>query len=62
MSKGAPEREPRWHLWLYVLAAVSYIAVGVVEKGILNWVLGPLWLLAVLALGQRVAARRRSTS
>ena len=59
MAKAGPDGEPRSHLLLYAVAAASYVGVGIFEKGILNWVMGPLWLLAVLALGLRLAVRRR---
>ncbi len=59
MAKAGPDTEPRSHLVLYAVAAVSYVGVGIFEKGILNWVMGPLWLLAVLALGLRLSHKRQ---
>jgi len=51
---------PDGDLLLYVLAGVSYVGVGIFEKAILNWVIGPLWLLGVLTLGVRLSSRRKS--
>lgn len=45
-------------MW-YLLAALSYIGVGLVEKGLLNWVVGPLWLVAVVVAGPAVVDRIR---
>lgn len=59
MPNAQPVGERRRHLALYVFAAVSYIVVGMLEKSLLNWVVGPLWLLVVLAIGDRLLTRRR---
>lgn len=52
----------RFELVLYVLAAATYIGFGVFHKWLLNWVVGPLWLVtwiwAVPVLVDRV---RRQT-
>jgi hypothetical protein len=46
----------------YLFAAVTYIAAAVVEKGLLNWLVGPAWLVLTLwwgpALVDRVRGRR----
>jgi hypothetical protein len=31
---------------LYVSAAVTYVSLAIYNKWLLNWVLGPLWLVA----------------
>jgi hypothetical protein len=31
--------------FLYATAAITYIALSISQKWLLNWVLGPLWLL-----------------
>ena len=36
----------RFELILYVLAGASYIGFGVFNKWLLNWIVGPLWLVA----------------
>jgi len=33
-------------VFLYLSAAVTYIALAIHNKWLLNWVLGPLWLVA----------------
>ena len=35
----------------YLLAAVSYILLGVWHKWLLNWFVGPLWLVAIIVVG-----------
>jgi len=55
-------RSARIDVLLYVGAAVSYTVLGVYNRWLLDWVIGPLWLVAWLqvvpALGRLV--RRRS--
>lgn len=46
----------------YSIAAISYVAVGLAEKGLLNWVAGPLWLVAVVVIGPAVVDRVRRRS
>jgi uncharacterized membrane-anchored protein len=61
--------DPAWYtrrieLALYVLAAASYIGLGIFHKFLLNWVIGPLWLVAWIwaapAIVDRVLRRRAS--
>ncbi len=47
---GRPD-DPAWYtrrfeLLLYVLAGTSYVALGVFHKFLLNWIIGPIWLVA----------------
>jgi hypothetical protein len=55
-------REPSRDWILYLLAAITYIAAGIYEKFFLNWVMGPIWLVAwvslVPAIGRRLRTRR----
>jgi hypothetical protein len=51
----------------YVFAAMTYIVVGIWHKFILNWIMGPAWLVAVVMLGPqtldwlaRLVGRRRT--
>lgn len=49
-ATGRPD-DPAWYtrrleLALYVLAGASYIGFGLFHKWLLNWVIGPLWLVA----------------
>ncbi len=47
----------------YLAAALSYVAASILEKGLLNWLVGPVWLVAVVTLGpvavDRVLRSRR---
>ena len=54
-----PEPEARgsrrltgWAEWCwYGAAALSYIAFGIFHKFLLNWFVGPIWLIAVVGVG-----------
>jgi hypothetical protein len=54
---------PETAFW-YGLAGVSYVVVSIFHKFLLNWFIGPLWLVAVVWLGpllvDRVRARARA--
>jgi hypothetical protein len=63
--------DPGWYtrrieLALYVAAGVTYVIVGMYLKFLLNWVIGPVWLVAwiwaVPALVDRLRQDRRETS
>jgi hypothetical protein len=43
----------------YLVAAVTYIAAAIAEKGLLNWLVGPAWLVAVVTFGPVAADRLR---
>lgn len=43
----------------YLFAAVSYILVGVWHKWILNWLMGPIWLVTVIVVGPWLVDRVR---
>ena len=43
-------------LW-YLVAGVTYIGASLLQKGLLNWLVGPLWLVAVVTLGPVAADR-----
>lgn len=40
----------RFELALYVVAGASYIGLGIFHKFLLNWVIGPIWLIAAVWL------------
>lgn len=47
---GRPD-DPAWYtrrfeLVLYLLAGVSYVGFGMFHKWLLNWIIGPIWLVA----------------
>ena len=35
----------RWELALYLSAGITYIGLGMFHKFLLNWIIGPLWLV-----------------
>jgi hypothetical protein len=37
-------------IW-YLVAAFSYIGLGIFHKFLLNWFVGPLWLVGVVVVG-----------
>jgi hypothetical protein len=39
----------------YVVAGLSYIVVGIWNKWLLNWLVGPIWLVAVICSGPPLA-------
>ena len=43
----------------YVAAAVGYVNFGIWHKWLLNWVMGPAWLVTVVCLGPAVVAKIR---
>jgi hypothetical protein len=45
-------------IW-YAIAAVSYVGLGVYHKWLLNWVMGPAWLVATVTIGPAVIDRIR---
>lgn len=56
--------DPAWYtrrveLVVYVLAGVSYVGLGVFHKWLLNWIIGPIWLVAWIWLAPLVVDRLR---
>ena len=45
-------------LW-YLVAGVTYVGASLFQKGLLNWLIGPVWLVAVVTLGPLAADRLR---
>jgi hypothetical protein len=43
----------------YVAAAVGYVNFGIWHKWLLNWVVGPVWLVTVVCLGPAVVDKIR---
>jgi hypothetical protein len=35
----------RWELALYLSAGITYVGFGMFHKFLLNWIIGPLWLV-----------------
>ena len=44
----------------YLLAAISYILTGMWHKWLLNWILGPLWLVTIICIGPPILDRIRA--
>lgn len=43
--------DPGWYtrgfeLGIYVLSGVTYVVLGMFHKWLLNWIIGPVWLVA----------------
>jgi hypothetical protein len=60
--------DPAWYtrraeVALYILAGVTYVGLGMFHKFLLNWIIGPLWLVAVVWLVPMAVegVRRRSS-
>lgn len=52
-----------WEGCLYVAAGVTYVLAGIWQKGLLNWIVGPLWLVAWVEFAPRVGRfLRRATA
>lgn len=58
--------DPAWYtrrveLALYLVAGITYVGLGLFHKFLLNWVIGPIWLVAwiwaVPAIGERLRLR-----
>jgi hypothetical protein len=43
----------------YVAAFVSYVVVSMFEKGLLNWIIGPIWLVVFVSFGPVLVDRFR---
>jgi hypothetical protein len=43
----------------YVVAAITYIGASIAHKSLLNWIVGPAWLVLVVWLGPALADRLR---
>ncbi|MGQ0435017.1 MAG: hypothetical protein ACT452_21725 [Microthrixaceae bacterium] len=57
--------DPSWYtrrveLTLYVLAGASYITLGMFNKWLLNWIIGPIWLVAWIWLAPVLIDRYRA--
>jgi hypothetical protein len=45
-------------LW-YGLAGATYCGAAIFEKGLLNWIVGPIWLVLFISAGPVLADRLR---
>ena len=62
--RGSRRLGRREEAFWYAFAAVSYIGLGIYHKWLLNWIVGPLWLVAIVAIGPAILdrVRRRAAS
>jgi hypothetical protein len=56
---GARRLGPGETAFWYGLAGISYIALSIFHKWLLNWMIGPLWLVAFVWLGPELVDRVR---
>ena len=57
--RGSRRLGRREEVFWYVVAAVSYVALGVYHKWLLNWIVGPAWLVATVTIGPAIFDRIR---
>jgi tellurite resistance protein TehA-like permease len=50
---------PRVELAIYIAAGLTYCVLGIFHKFLLNWIIGPLWLIAWVVLVPAVIERLR---
>ena len=43
----------------YVFAAVTYIVASIWHKWLLNWLIGPIWLITIVVVGPWLLDRAR---
>jgi hypothetical protein len=46
-------------IFWYGFAAVTYVVASIIQKGLSNWFVGPMWLVAVVWFGPLVTAQIR---
>jgi hypothetical protein len=49
--RGSRRLGPVEQVVWYLVAAVSYVSLGIYHKWLLNWFIGPVWLVAVVVIG-----------
>jgi hypothetical protein len=57
--RGSRRLGRREEAFWYLFAAISYIGLGVYHKWLLNWIVGPLWLVAIVTIGPSLVDRVR---
>lgn len=43
----------------YLFAGVTYVGVATFQKGLLNWIVGPAWLIFVVCVGPALVDKVR---
>jgi hypothetical protein len=49
--RGSRRLGPTEQVVWYLVAGVSYVGLGIFHKWLLNWFVGPAWLVAVVVIG-----------
>ena len=57
--RGSRRLSGRETAFWYTVAASTYLPAALLEKGLLNWIVGPGWLVAVVVAGPALADRLR---
>lgn len=55
--RGSKRLTGREEWFWYIFAATTYIVAGIWYKFLLNWIIGPVWLVAVICIGPVIASR-----
>lgn len=60
--RGSRRLSGRETAFWYAVAALTFIPISLLQKGLLNWVVGPLWLVAIVIAGPALVdkVRRRA--
>ena len=56
---GARRLSRREEVFWYLFAGITYVCAAIVEKGLLNWLVGPAWLVLVVWWGPELVDRVR---
>ena len=57
--RGSRRLRGREEWFWYVAAGVSYTGLAIFHKWLLDWVIGPLWLVGFVCLGPAIVDRIR---
>lgn len=57
--RGSRRLSGRETVFWYSLAAGTYLPAALLQKGLLNWIVGPGWLVAVVVAGPVLVDRAR---
>lgn len=57
--RGSRRLSGRETAFWYTVAAATYLPAALLQKGLLNWIVGPGWLVAVVVAGPALVDRAR---
>jgi hypothetical protein len=57
--RGSRRLGRREEAFWYLFAAVSYVGLAIFHKWLLNWIVGPAWLVATVTIGPGIVDRVR---